>query len=36
MEDMPIDDFSSEINDTKLKVKEFFLNENDGLMDLLN
>ena len=31
MEDIPIDDFSSEINDTKLRVKEFFLNENDGL-----
>ena len=31
MEDMPIDDFSSEMNDKKLMVKEFFLNENDGV-----
>ena len=30
-EDVPIDDFSSEINDTKLRVKEFFLNENDAM-----
>ena len=29
-EDMPLDDFSSEINETKLKVKEFFINENEG------
>ena len=29
-EDMPLDDFSSGINETKLKVKEFFINENEG------
>ena len=28
-EDMPLDDFSSGINETKLKVKEFFINENE-------
>ena len=30
LEDMPLDDFSSGINETKLKVKEFFINENEG------
>ena len=30
IEDMPLDDFSSGINETKLKVKEFFINENEG------
>jgi hypothetical protein len=29
-EDTPLDDFSSGINETKLKVKEFFINENEG------
>ena len=29
-EDMPLDDFSSGINETKLKVKEFFINESEG------
>ena len=29
-EDMPLDDFSSGINESKLKVKEFFINENAG------
>ena len=30
VEDMPLDDFSSEIKETKLKIKEFFINENEG------
>ena len=30
LEEMPLDDFNSEINETKLKVKEFFINENEG------
>ena len=29
-EDAPLDDFSSGINETKLKVKEFFINESEG------
>ena len=32
-EEMPLDDFGSEINETKLKVKEFFINENEGRND---
>ena len=30
IEEMPFDDFNSGINETKLKVKEFFINENEG------
>ncbi len=29
-DEMPLDDFGTEINETKLKVKEFFINENEG------
>ncbi len=32
-DEMPLDDFDSEIEDTKLKVKEFFINENEGTND---
>ena len=30
IEEMPFDDFNSGINETKLQVKEFFINENEG------